>query len=111
MRILKTAFLALSISSLSACNTVEPLATVEKVDLERFMGDWYVIANIPTALERDAHNAIESYRIDKDGTIATTFTFRDKGFDGKKKEYNPRGFIKNTESNAEWGMRALCSST
>jgi len=27
---------------------MKPIHTVEKVDLKRFMGDWYVIANIPT---------------------------------------------------------------
>ena len=83
----------------------QPLETVEYVDLERFMGDWYVIANIPTVLERGAHNAVESYRLDEDGTIATTFTFRKDGFDGPEKEYNPRGFVRNTESNAHWGMQ------
>ena len=56
--------------------TLPPLKTVANVDLPRFMGDWYVIANIPTFIEKGAHNAVESYRLDKDGTIATTFTFR-----------------------------------
>ena len=51
-----------------------PLALAEDVDLGRFMGDWYVIANIPTAIEKGAHNAVESYRLEEDGTIATTFT-------------------------------------
>jgi hypothetical protein len=26
------------------------------------MGDWYVIANIPHAIEKEAYNAIESYK-------------------------------------------------
>lgn len=85
----------------------EPIVTVEHVDLQRFMGDWYVIANIPTFLEKGAHNAVETYELDDDGTIATTFTFRDGAFDGKQKEYNPRGFIRDTESNALWGMRFI----
>ncbi len=91
--------------AVSACSTADKLPTVEYVDLERFMGDWYVIANIPTAIERSAHNAVESYRLDDDGTIATTFTFRDGGFEGKRKQYNPRGFVRNPETNAEWGMQ------
>ncbi len=81
------------------------LATVDYVDLDRFMGDWYVIANIPTFLEKGAHNAVETYALNDDGTIDTTFTFRDGSFDGKLKDYNPRGFIKDTETNALWGMR------
>jgi apolipoprotein D and lipocalin family protein len=83
---------------------MDPLKPVDHVDLERFMGDWYVIANIPTAIERGAHNAVESYRLDSNGTIATTFTFRDGGFDGARKEYHPRGWVRD-ESNAVWGMQ------
>ena len=91
---------------LAGCQAgLPPLETVERVDLERFMGDWYVIANIPTFLEKDAHNAVESYRLDDDGTIATTFTFRKGAFDGPEKTYRPRGFVRDTESNAEWGMQ------
>ena len=84
-----------------------PLKTVEKVDLPRFMGDWYVIANIPTFIEKGAHNAVESYRLDEDGTIATTFTFRQGGFDGPTKTYNPRGFVRDRASNAVWGMQFI----
>jgi apolipoprotein D and lipocalin family protein len=100
---------ALSVLGVAMSNRVagEPLSTVDHVDLERFMGDWYVIANIPTFIETDAYNAIESYRLDDDGTIETIFTFRKGGFDGEPKRYTPRGFIRNTETNAEWGMRFI----
>lgn len=81
------------------------MQTVSYVDLDRFMGDWYVIANIPTFLEKGAHNAVERYELNDDGTIATTFTFRDGGFDGKEKDYSPKGFIKDNSTNALWGMR------
>lgn len=91
----------------TACSSVKPLATVDFVDLNKFMGDWYVIANIPTRIEKTAFNAVENYRLDNDGSIATTFTYRDGGFDGKEKQYNPRGFILNTKTNAEWGMRFI----
>ena len=50
--------------NLTGCETAEkrpPLKLVEKVDIPRFMGKRYVIANIPTLLETDAHNATESY--------------------------------------------------
>ena len=93
---------------LSACAAKGPeMQTVDYVDLERFMGDWYVIANIPTFLEKGAHNAVETYAMNDDGTIATTFTFRKDAFDGKLKQYNPKGFITDTETNALWGMRFI----
>ncbi len=84
-----------------------PLKTVPSVDLPRFMGDWYVIANIPTFLERGAHNAIESYRLTEDGTVATTFTFNRGSFDGPVRTLRPTGFIHDRETNAEWRMQFL----
>jgi apolipoprotein D and lipocalin family protein len=93
---------------MGACGaSLPPLTTVAQVDIPRFMGDWYVIANIPTWIERGAHNAVESYRLDPDGTIATTFTFRKGGFDGPRKTYRPRGFILDPSSNAVWGMQFI----
>lgn len=93
---------------LVGCAAREPeMKTVEHVDIDRFMGSWYVIANIPTFLEKNVYNAVETYQLNDDGTIATNFTFRKGGFDGKEKEYNPKGFIRDDESNALWGMRFI----
>jgi apolipoprotein D and lipocalin family protein len=88
------------------CSSHPAIKTVDQVDLPRFMGDWYVIANIPTFLETGAHNAVESYRMNEDGTVATTFTYRADGFDGELKEYHPKGFIKSS-NNAIWGMQFI----
>lgn len=95
--------------SLFGCQTVSkpPLETVDYVDIERFMGDWYVIANIPTFIEEEAYNAVESYALNDDGTIATTFTFREGSFDGELKTYHPKGFVENTKTNALWGMQFI----
>ena len=104
--LLQTMTCAGLMATLSACSNLEPLQPVDHVDLDRFMGDWYVIANIPTAIEKGAHNAIESYQLDSDGSIATTFTFNDGGFSGEQKVYKPRGFVKD-ESNAIWDMQFI----
>lgn len=71
------------------------------------MGDWYVIASIPTFIEKKAYNAVETYELNDDGTVATTFRFRKGGFDGKAKEYHPKGFVRDTGSNALWGMQFI----
>jgi len=107
MRIIKTSFFLLIIIILSGCQTMKPIHTVNYVDLERFMGDWYVIASIPTFIEKDAFNAVESYRLDDDGTVATTFKFNKGRPDGPIKEYNPRGFIRDKQSNSVWGMQFI----
>jgi apolipoprotein D and lipocalin family protein len=93
---------------LAACAADAPeLETVEYVDLERFMGDWYVIASIPTFIEDEAYNAVEHYGLNDDGTIATTFTFCDGGFDGDYERHTPVGFVRDEESNAVWGMQFI----
>lgn len=81
------------------------IPTVAALELERFMGDWYVIASIPTSFEKDAFNAIETYRLDDDGSIETTFRFNRGGFEGPLKTYRSRAFVMDTESNAHWGMQ------
>ena len=83
------------------------LLPVEYVDIDRFMGKWYVIAAIPTIIEKNIYNAVEIYKKSKDGTIATTFTFKKGGFDGEEKTYKPKGFIKDKNSNAIWGMQFI----
>jgi apolipoprotein D and lipocalin family protein len=95
--------------ALAGCQTMAhpPIALVPKVDLQRFMGDWYVIANIPSFIERGAHNAVESYRLNADGSVATTFTFHQDSFDGEKKRYTPTGFVIDKQSNAVWGMQFI----
>jgi len=86
----------------------EPLRAIDRpIQLERFMGAWYVIAHIPAFIEDDAFNGVESYRLDADGTIATTYTFNAGGFDGPLKAYHPRGFIYDQGTKAEWRMQFL----
>ena len=46
-------------SLVPGCSSVPTVPHVAKVDLQRFMVDWYVIASIPTPFEKGAHNAVE----------------------------------------------------
>ena len=103
MKLLRVLWVAFAVSA--GCARQPPLATVAHVDLPRFMGDWYVIANIPTWVEEGAHSAVESYALAPDGKIATTFTFRDGAFDGPEKRYTPVGTVVDTSTNATWDMQ------
>ncbi|MGM0564520.1 MAG: lipocalin family protein [Pseudomonadota bacterium] len=88
------------------CQPVPTMKTVESVDLERFMGDWYVIAGIPTFIEKGTHNAVDTYTLNDDETIAITFRFNKDGFDGEEKTYHPKGFVV-SDNNAEWEIQPL----
>jgi len=102
----------LCVALLAACATggMAPLQAMDRpIDLQRFMGDWYVIGFIPITFplfsEEAAHNAIESYRLTDDGVIETTYTFRDGGFDGPEKRYTPKGWVYDQRTNTEWRMQ------
>jgi len=100
----KGLFIAI-LSVISGCSNQQSMTTVDYVDIERFMGDWYVIANIPTYFEKNAYNPLESYHLDEDGSIATTFSFNAGSFDGEQKVFRPRAFVTDLVSNAVWGMQ------
>jgi apolipoprotein D and lipocalin family protein len=105
---MKQAVLTLVLLLVAGCSaSLPPLKTVEKVEITRFMGSWYVIACIPTFIETAAYNGVETYRLDPDGSIDTVFTFNKGGFDGPQKRYHPRGFIVDRVNNSTWGMQFL----
>lgn len=97
----------MSLFVFQSCRQGPPIRMAQKVDLDKFMGDWYVIANIPTFIEKGAHNAVESYTRKTEDEIDTRFTFNKDSFTGPKKEYNPTGFVQENPSNAEWKMQFL----
>jgi len=104
---MKRSILASMCAVLTACSSLPPIKTVEQVNLNKFMGDWYVIACIPTLIEKDVHNGIESYALDTDGSIKTTFTFRKGSPKGELKSYHPTGFVVPNTGNAIWGMQFI----
>ena len=101
--------LAATLTGCSTANQDMLKATDKPIDLDSFMGDWYVIGSIPIDLffasEAGAHNAVESYALNEDGSIDTRYRFRKDGFDGELKQFNPTGFVYNTETNTEWRMQ------
>lgn len=105
---MKHTLLTIALLLVTGCSaSLPPLKTVDKVDIGRFMGAWYVIACIPTFIETEAYNGVETYTLNPDGTIDTVFTFNKGGFDGPLKRYNPRGFIVDTVNNSTWGMQFI----
>jgi apolipoprotein D and lipocalin family protein len=105
---IRLAFASLAMATLAACATSQPsMPAVAQVDLPRFMGDWYLIAHIPSFPEREAYNAIESYRQDSQGQILTTFQFRKGSFTAPLDTMTPTGTVVPGTGNAVWGMQFI----
>jgi apolipoprotein D and lipocalin family protein len=69
------------------------------------MGSWYVIESIPSRLEKGACNQVETYAREPDGSIRTTFTYNKGSIEGPEKSIHARGFVKDPDTNAVWGMQ------
>ena len=105
MNLLRQSLFALTFILFGGCSSIPPPPTVPRVDLERFMGDWYVLGGILTPFEKGAHNAVETYALDKKGRIPTTYSFRKGGFDGPQKTFDNIAFVHNRETFAEWRIQ------
>lgn len=94
------------VALLSACSVMPPdtFPREGSVDIERYMGAWYVIAHIPPDRTRNSYNSIERYRLTDDGRVATRFTYREGGFDGELVTVEPTGHPLAETNNAVWGM-------
>ncbi len=105
MRLSRLLTAACMILALGACHRAladRPLTPVEHVDLSRYMGRWYVIASIPTFVERDGYDPVETYRMRPDGAIDTSFHFHKGGFDGPLKRIHSVATVVPHTGNAEW---------
>lgn len=84
-----------------------PLPIEPKVDLARYMGPWFIVGAIGLGLEKGAHDPVETYTMNPDGTIATVFQYRQDGFEGPLKTKVTRAWVEEGTGNAEWKVRTF----
>ena len=84
-----------------------PLRTVAHVDLQRYMGHWRVIAEIPYFAERGAVDSVESYSLLPDGTIHNWFVCRKGSFLAPESKITAHACVVNKQTNAEWRVKFL----
>jgi apolipoprotein D and lipocalin family protein len=81
-----------------------PLQSVP-VDLPRYMGRWYVIANIPYFAERDFVASHVEWTLRDDGKIDDVFFGRKKGFEQKETRHQFLDTVKPGSGGGEWSVR------
>lgn len=79
----------------------------QQVDLDRYMGAWYVIAHIPPGKTENAYNAIERYSHTDSNTVETVYTYRDKSFDNAQQTIRPTATVVPGTNDAIWGMQFI----
>jgi apolipoprotein D and lipocalin family protein len=106
---MKHILIALIIFSIFGCGTTgDKMNTVKKVEIEKFMGDWYVLAGRFTFLEVDVHNGLEKYTWNEaDKRIDVDFTYNKGSLTGPKKSIPQKAYIYNQETKAHWKVSPL----
>jgi apolipoprotein D and lipocalin family protein len=101
--------LAASLITMSACapshtkrNGLAPLRVQEKVDLARYLGRWFVIANIPYSAEKGKVGSFVEYRARADGRMDDLYFFRKKNFDAPLQQWSGVAWVTDETSNARW---------
>ena len=103
---MKRLFPVLLLLLFSSCATVKPpLSTPEFVNLDRFMGEWFVIATIPWAVEKNNVATRDIYRPLGGDRIEVTYAFRKGSLDAPEQEWKAKAWVVNKTTNAEWKVQ------
>ncbi|MEP6939757.1 MAG: lipocalin family protein [Rudaea sp.] len=93
---------------LAACATGSggspPLEPHARIDLPRYMGAWYVIANIPYFGERGNVASRDVYTLNAKGDVDTSYVYR-KSFDAPEKSLSSVGVVQPDSGEASWIVR------
>jgi len=101
-----TLLITLMLSLLASC-AQPPLKTVPKLDLPRFMGDWYVFAHIPYSLEKGKVGTLDRYALRPDGRIQNSYLFRRGSLDAPLEEWKGVAWVHNKTTQAEWRVQFI----
>ncbi len=99
--------LALALPACRSAIAERPIRPVRHVELSRYMGRWYVIASIQTGFGGSGYDQVETYRLQPDGDIRTSFRFHRGGFVGPLKTIHSTATVVPGSGNAEWTVHLL----
>jgi apolipoprotein D and lipocalin family protein len=78
-----------------------PLRTVAHVDLARYLGTWYEIANFPNRFQRGCHATTATYTMRADGDIDVLNRCRKGSTDGEEASARGRARVVDRTTNAK----------
>ena len=81
--------------------SLPPLQTVERVELDRYLGTWYEIASYPQRFQKGCTGTTATYSLRDDGRIDVLNRCRKDALDGKLDEANGLARVVDDKSNAK----------
>lgn len=92
----------LGLMALVGCASGPPLTLTPKVDLDRYAGRWYVIANIPYFAESGNVGAYFDVSFQPGGALTDVYNAHPKIFDAPLKSFSLGGYVVPNTGNARW---------
>lgn len=81
------------------------LATVPSVDLDRYLGRWYVISHTPNFLEKGKVGAADNYARRPDGKLQADYSFRKGSLDAPEQTWKGVATVVDQATNATWKVQ------
>ena len=81
----RLALLATLLAGCAHAPSGPPLRTVDRVDLQRYMGKWYEIATIPMSFQKGCVGVTAVYTLREDGDVDVVNTCRKETLDGPER--------------------------
>ena len=100
MRLALALAACLALAGCAAGGPEPPLAP--HVDVNRYLGRWYIIANIPYFLEKGEVGSYVDFTRRPDGDIAESYSAHDKSFDAKLSQITSHDKIVPNTNGARW---------
>ncbi len=82
-------------------NTIFSFESVKNLDINRFMGKWYVFSAVPNYIERGCEDAYDIYELNSDGTIRIEY-YANKN--GENFNIQQQGTIIDTVNKSKWSI-------
>ena len=103
---IRSALLALSVAVTGCATTTQrlnlpPLATVERVELQRYLGTWYEIASFPQRFQKGCTGTTANYALRADGEIDVNNRCRKDTLDGEENAATGRARVVDAATNAK----------
>lgn len=92
-------------STMPASTKKPDLTPVASVDLDRYMGRWYVISAVPTIFEKGKVATSDNYARRADGRFDADFAFRKGSLDAPEQEWKGVAKIVDPATNARWKVQ------
>jgi len=93
--------LVAAVATASAKAKAPPLRSQANIDLQRYMGRWWVIGNIPYFAEKGKVATADVYALRPDGTIENVYVYR-KAFGKPEKRMNAVARVVPGSNNTQW---------